>query len=34
MKKSLLAAIMILSLFCASQSFAETSPVTEDVYNF
>ncbi len=34
MKKISLAAMLIVSLFCASQSFAETSPVPEEVYTF
>jgi len=34
MKKLSLAAMLIVSLFCASVSFAQTSPVTEDVYTF
>jgi hypothetical protein len=34
MKKIPLAAMLIVSLFCASQSFAQTTPITEDVYTF
>jgi hypothetical protein len=34
MKKLSLAAMLIVSLFCASQSFAQTTPITEDVYTF
>ncbi len=34
MKKFPLAAMLIVSLFCASQSFAQITPITEDVYTF
>lgn len=34
MKNFFLATILIVSLFCAWQSLAQTSPVTEDVYTF
>lgn len=34
MKNFSLATILIVSLFCASQSFAQTTVVTEDVYTF
>lgn len=34
MKKLSLAAMLIVSLFCAVESFAQTTPITEDVYTF